>query len=53
MAVPNSSFEINNSFEKKQKLKHSSSDLGMMDSYYNNKYNIIERKFEFPDLTYN
>ena len=53
VAVPNSSFELINSFEKKQKLKHSSSDLGMMDSYYNNKYNINERKFELPDLKYN
>lgn len=53
VAVPNSSFELNNSFEKKKKLRNSSSDLGMIDSYYNNKYNINERKLELPDLKNN
>ena len=53
VAVPNSSFELTDSFEKNQKLKYCSSNLGMMDSYYNNKFNINERKLELPDLKNN
>ena len=53
MAVPNSSFEFINSFDKKNKLKYSSNDLGEKDSYYNNKYNMNEIKFDLPNLRNN